>query len=188
MSARSRLRAALLGAALALLASTAAAEAPTREKDSGHLRARYELSAGPTYRSFYDDHVVGADLALKVGADFTHVALYGTAGGMIARTGLGLSTCAPQAGVGAELVTDYFRLGAGVQLSILFVTRDSGASGTLWSPGAGAEVHATLDVLHFDGHALFFGARGTIDSYGASGRHGRTLVLRGGSAFVGVRF
>lgn len=199
-----------LGCALALLAETAWAQpaaapplasdpvvypryaaepppppAPIQERGwyAGQRGLTFKVGAGFAYRNVFDISIVGADIALGLGAQTRSGGWFGNVGLVLGKTEGGLFTRQIAVGGSWEAPLDDLHLGVGVGVSHLSFDRVS-TSNTIVAIGMGANLFATYDLYAGEEAAVFAGVKGTVDYYNG----GDDGVLLGVSAGLGLRF
>jgi hypothetical protein len=141
-----------------------------------------KFEAGPTVRRIFRVPVYGIDLGLALGSQTRIGAFYGTLGGLIGATNLGLIAKQFAAGVAWEAPIGAFRLGIGLRSTLFGIERVS-TDNTMWGLGGGAIANATYDLYEGEEHAVYLGVKA-----GADFLDGDDLpILWGGSAIFGVR-
>ncbi len=126
----------------------------------------FKVQAGPAYRRLYGTSITGADVELAFGGEGRKGGVYFNLGVVpLASTEFGLRANAFELGVGGELIWDRLRLGGGIQMTYLQVSHAT-FSGHTWGLGPGFHVLASLDVVQFDGHAMFLSAKFNGDYLG----------------------
>jgi hypothetical protein len=126
------------------------------------------VSGGASYRRLYGIPIEAADLGLGVGSESKGIGLYVHAGFEPGRTIYGLTTRVYRLGASVEGIVGRFRMGGGLDVLDFTVTRITDPTTTMTQLGIGVFALASLDVVRFDGHALFLGLRGDLDSTGSA--------------------
>jgi hypothetical protein len=164
---------------------TAGSAAPT-EPDARVSDFHVLVSSGASYRSIFALPVESWNLGLGAGFDISrHVAFYLRGTYERGRTPAGLDTQYIQLGASLEGVFGPLRPGVGVDLPSYFGVRRI-SDGT-WDGQAGVGLFALLglDLVRFDGHALFAAVRLDVDLFAPDWSF-TTLV--GGQGVLGLRW
>lgn len=119
------------------------------------------VEGGYAPRTLLSLPVTGADAGLAIGAQPSrHIAIWGTTRLFLGSTESGLDVVSFRAGGDVEAVFDRFRIGSGLHLLVLGVSRATRDNTILtWGPATFAS--ARFDVIQSEGFALF--ARASLD-------------------------
>ena len=134
------------------------------------------VSGGASYRSLFGLPVEAADIGLGFGVDSGGLGLYVRGGFEAGRLDHGLTTRVYRVGGSMEGIVGRLRLGGGVDVLDYGVTRVTDGT-TINEIGVGFFVLGSVDVVRFDDHALYLGARGDADWVGGTGVLGASLAL-----------
>ncbi len=134
------------------------------------------VSGGASYRRLFGLPVEAADIGLGFGADSRGLGLYVRGDFEAGRADRGLTTRTFRLGGSAEGIVGRFRLGGGVDVLRFSVWRVTDST-TIDELGVGAFMLGSLDVVRFDGHALFLGVRGDVDWIHSSAVFGASATL-----------
>jgi hypothetical protein len=160
---------------------------PAPIQDSGWFAGQRGLTfkggAGFAYRHLFDISIVGADIAIGLGAQTRSGGWFGNAGLVLGKTEGGLFTRQVSVGASWEAPLDELHLGVGIGASHLSFDRVT-TSNSIVAIGIGANLFATYDLYTGDDTAVFVGVKGTVDYYTGDDE----AVLVGGSAGLGLRF
>ena len=138
---------------------SAAAPAPRPPKPAPVVGVRVDGGYSP--RQLLSLPVVGADMGLAVGAQpYRHAAFWGATRLFLGSTENGLSVVSFRAGGEVEAVFDRFRIGGGLHLFVVGVSR-AVREETIMSWGPALLASARVDVIQSEGFALF--ARAAVD-------------------------
>jgi hypothetical protein len=142
--------------------------APAEEPDKaapppkGPVIVGLRFDGGWSARRLLDIPVTGADMGIGFGAQFSpRFAVWNAARVLVGSTEHGLRVWDARLGPEAELVLDRFRLGAGLGVMLLGVSR-AARSETLVSWGPEARATARFDFVRTESFALF--ARAAFDA------------------------
>lgn len=132
------------------------------------------LDGGYSPRELLSLPVVGADMGLAAGGQpYRHAAFWGSTRLFLGSTENGLSVFSFRVGGEVEAVLDRFRIGGGLHIFVVGVSR-AVREQTILSWGPALSASARVDVIQSEGFTLF--ARAAIDG---------GYEVRGGSTFWG---
>lgn len=151
----------------------AEAEPDPEERERAHGGGFFEgergfaaqLMAGPGYRNLYGVHMIGGDVELAFGAQTKGGGIYGRINLFLARTlEGGLTVIAPAVAPTWEAPIGPFRLGLGIQISMLGYIRST-TQNYQAEIGIGPRAHAHWDFAKSEAIGGFLGLRGGADFY-----------------------
>jgi hypothetical protein len=140
----------------------------------------FKAFSGASFHRLYSTNVYGGHIEVAFGGVLQRVALYGSIEGLFGSTEFGLGTRVGRVGFSGETYAGDFRLGLGVGAMIIDVSRAT-SDAIMLTVGFVVNATATYDLLLFDHHAVFLGARFGFDILADT-------VMWGPSGFVGYRY
>ncbi|WP_437682772.1 hypothetical protein [Sorangium sp. So ce131] len=160
---------------------TPAPEAPKpAEGPAGWRRGfGFRLHAGGSWQSFYSTGIYGARFGAAAGGTLEHVALWGELEGFVGVTEFGLPVRMFRPSFVVETHLGDFRLGGGVGLLALGVSRATSSS-SMTAAAVGLSAHLSYDLVIFDQHAIYIAARMNVDP--------SSTMLWGPSGSLGFRY
>lgn len=124
-----------------------------------------QMMAGPGYRNLHGVHMIGGDVEMAFGAQTKGGGIYGRVSLFLARTlEGGLFVIAPGVAPTWEAPVGPFRLGLGIQLSMLGYIRSTTRNYEA-ELGLGPRAHAHWDFVKTETLSGFLGLRGGADFY-----------------------
>jgi hypothetical protein len=149
-------------------------DAPAEETKPQRERAGVLVAGGASYRALFGLPVETGVVGAGVGVESGHLAVYARGEYERGNVDRGLALHVVRIGGSMEGIVGAFRIGAGLSLSNVSIARATDGT-TIDRFGVGIFGITSLDLVRFDDHALYLGAR--FDGDASAHMVGASLVL-----------